>query len=241
MFSYLINEFRYLNELLWFVMLLVNFGAIMLFYRFLGKLGLFLWIPIAIIIANIQVLKTIELFGITATLGNIVYASSFLITDILSENYGKKDARKAVYIGFGALIVMTILMNLALFFRPSSEDFAQGSLVTLFSIMPRIAIGSLTAYMISQLHDVWAYNYWRKKVPGTRWIWLRNNLSTMVSQLIDTLIFTFIAFYGIFEGKILFEIIVSTYLLKWIVAALDTPFIYIASSWKRKAKIHEEQ
>lgn len=241
MFSYLINEFRYLNELLWFVMLLVNFGAIMLFYRFLGKLGLFLWIPIAIIIANIQVLKTIELFGITATLGNIVYASSFLITDILSENYGKKDARKAVYIGFGALIVMTILMNLALFFRPSSEDFAQESLVTLFSIMPRIAIGSLTAYMISQLHDVWAYNYWRKKVPGTRWIWLRNNLSTMVSQLIDTLIFTFIAFYGIFEGKILFEIIVSTYLLKWIVAALDTPFIYLASCWKRKLKIREEQ
>lgn len=67
-----------------------NFGAIILAYRFWGKIGLFIWIPIASIVANIQVTKTIDLFGLTATLGNIVYAGSFLVTDILNENHGKR-------------------------------------------------------------------------------------------------------------------------------------------------------
>ena len=103
-----------MNELLWALMLSANFIAILLCYRFFGKLGLYIWIPISVIIANIQVLKTVELFGLTATLGNIVYATSFLATDILGENYQVKDARRAVYIGFFALISMTVFMNIAL-------------------------------------------------------------------------------------------------------------------------------
>ena len=88
------------NEILWLAMLLLNFAAILVIYRFFGRVGLYAWVPISVIVANIQVIKTIELFGISASLGNIVYATSFLATDILSENYGKKDAGKAVGIGF---------------------------------------------------------------------------------------------------------------------------------------------
>ena len=225
------------NELLWVLMLMVNFGGILFSYRFFGRTGLFIWVPLAAIIANIQVVKTIELFGMTATLGNIVYATSFLATDILNENYGKKDAQKAVYIGFFTLIMMTVLMNLALYFKPHESDFSQDSLVTIFSIMPRIALGSLVAYGISQTHDVWAYNFWRKLRPDRKYLWMRNNLSTMVSQLIDTVIFTGIAFWGVFPWPVLREIAVTTYLLKWAVAVLDTPFMYIAKRFREKNRV----
>ncbi len=221
-----------MNEWLWLAMLLINFFAIMISYRLWGRLGLYIWMPIAIIVANIQVTKTIQLFGFEATLGNIVYATSFLVTDILSENFGKKEARKAVGIGFFSLITMTILMNLALYFIPAASDFVQDSMKTIFSLMPRIALASLSAYGISQLHDIWAYDFWKKKFPSKGKLWIRNNLSTMVSQLLDTIVFTLIAFYGVFPKSVLFEIVITTYLLKWVVAVADTPFIYLAKYWK---------
>ena len=232
-------DFLMKNEILWLLMLVVNFGSILAVYRFLGKQGLYIWIPIACILANIQVIKLVNLFGISATLGNIVYATSFLATDIISENYGEKEARKAVVFGFVALFAMTVLMNLALLFKPAPDDFAQESLVTIFSLMPRIALASFAAYWVSQLHDVWSYNFWKRKKPGVKHIWLRNNLSTMISQLIDTVIFSVIAFWGVFPLKEFLEVMATTYLLKWIVAAADTPLVYLARIWFDKGKIKE--
>lgn len=225
------------NEIFWVILLLVNFGLILLAYRIFGKTGLFIWVPIAAIVANIQVVQTIHLFGFTATLGNIVYASSFLVTDILSENYGKQEAKKAVWIGFFSLISMTILMNVALYFEPTEAEFSQKtfeSIETIFSLMPRVVLASLSAYLVSQRHDVWAYHYWRKKFTSSKSIWIRNNLSTMVSQFIDSLVFTSIAFIGVYPPEVLLEILLTTYFLKWIVAAADTPFIYVASLIKSK-------
>lgn len=216
------------NELLWGAMLLVNFAAIIGAYRLWGRVGLFIWIPVAVIIANTQVVKTIELFGITATLGNIVYASSFLVTDILSENYGKREASRAVGIGFFSLILFTLLMNLAILFEPAPSDFIHESMRTIFGFLPRIVAASLLAYGVSQLHDVWAYSMWKRRLPGKKLIWIRNNLSTMVSQLLDSLIFSIAAFLGVFPWPVLVEIFLTTYLLKWLVAALDTPFVYLA-------------
>ena len=226
-----------MNELLWTAMLILNFAAIMVCYRLFGKIGLFVWIPLSVILANIQVVKTVELFGLSATLGNIIYATSFLVTDILSENYGKNEAKRAVYIGFFSLIVMAGFMNLALLFKPAPEDFAQESLVTIFSLVPRIAGASLLAYWVSQLHDVWAYQMWKKRFPSPKFIWLRNNASTIVSQLIDSVIFTLAAFAGTFTAGVLFEIVLSTYLLKVIVAVADTPFIYLAQGMKKRGMI----
>ena len=216
------------NEALWIVMLLINFITITALYRTIGKLGLFIWVPISVILANIQVLKTVELFGMTATLGNIVYASSFLVTDILSENYGRQEAKKAVWIGFFAVITMTVMMNMALYFTPDPSDFANEHLTAIFSLMPRIALASLAAYMLSQMHDVWAYHFWKKKFPSDKMIWLRNNASTMISQLIDSVVFVLVAFWGQFERNVLISILITTYFMKWIVAVCDTPFIYLA-------------
>ena len=222
------------NEILWLAMLLANFLLIILAYRLFGKWGLVMWIPISVIVANIQVIQTVELFGLVATLGNIVYATSFLVTDILSENYGKEEAKKAVWIGFFSLISMTLLMNLALEFLPLEGDEFAGitheATSTIFSLMPRIAIASLAAYLLSQRHDVWAYHFWKKRFSKENQIWLRNNLSTMISQLIDSVVFVAIAFWGEYEWAVLLEIFITTYFLKWIVAAADTPFVY----WGKK-------
>jgi uncharacterized integral membrane protein (TIGR00697 family) len=144
-----------------------------------------------------------------------------------------------VGIGFFSLLTMTGLMNLALRFAPSEADFAQQSLATIFGFMPRIAAGSLIAYLVSQVHDVYAFHFWKQRKPGVRFLWLRNNASTMVSQLLDTAIFTTIAFWGVFESTVFWQIFWSTYLLKWVVAALDTPFVYIASWMKRNGHVPE--
>jgi queuosine precursor transporter len=229
-----------LNEILWFGMLTACFFSVIGAYRFFGKTGLYIWIALSVVLANIQVVKTIEVFSFTTTLGNILYASSFLATDILSENYGKKSARRGVLIGFFSLTAMTLFMNIALFFKPAPEDFAQVSLQTIFGMMPRIAGASLAAYAVSQLHDVWAYQFWKAKFPSDRSIWIRNNASTMVSQLIDTSVFTFAAFLGIFPLSVVMQIFFTTYVMKWIVSLLDTPFIYWAKKMNNSRTLPSE-
>ena len=81
------------NEMMWFAVLIVNFVIVLAVYRFMGKTGLFVWMAIASILANIQVLKLVEFFGWDITLGNVLYGTSFLATDIISENYSKDLAR----------------------------------------------------------------------------------------------------------------------------------------------------
>ena len=231
-----------LNELLWLLLLLVTFIIQILAYRFFGKNGLYAWIAVAIILANIQVMKTVGFFGLVTALGNIIYGTTFLTTDILSENYGKKEAKKAVWIGFFMLISITIIMQLCLLFTPHESDTLSPALEQIFGLLPRIAIASLTAYLISQFYDVWFFNFLKQKMKG-KYLWLRNNLSTMVSQLIDNIIFTWIAFIGffglfgwgqVFDWSIIIQIFVVSYIMKWIVAVFDTPFVYLSRKVKKK-------
>ncbi len=230
-----------MNEILFFISIVVSFLIIIAAYRVFGKTGLLIWIPVSTIIANIEVIQTIKLFGLVATLGNVTYATSFLVTDILSEVYGKKSAAQAVWIGFFSLIAMTLLMNMALLFQPLAGDTwaeqTHQSMTNIFSIMPRIAFASLLAYLVSQHHDVWSFHFWKDKYPGKKWLWLRNNFSTMISQLIDSLIFTLVAFWGIYEGQVLWEILLTTYFLKVLVAMADTPFVYWATHLFENGKI----
>ena len=215
------------NNLLWVGFILINLSLAILLYRFFGKFGLYALIVASTITANIQVVKTVQLFGLVATLGNVLYASIFFATDILSEVYGKKAARRGVWLGFAGMLLMTLWMQIALKFIPDMSDFAQGSLLTIFGLMPRIAAGSMIAYLLSQHHDVFAFHFWKNKTKG-KFLWLRNNASTMVSQAIDSVIFCTVALWGLFDTNTWLQILATTYFLKWIVAIVDTPFIYLA-------------
>ena len=217
------------NELLWVLFIIVELTLAVVVFRFFGRVGLYSLIAVSIILCNIQVAKQITLFGMPATLGNVLYATIFFATDVLSELYGKREARRGVWLGFAALILANIAMQFGLQFKPSEVDQVSGAMDKVFSFLPRITLGSLVAYIASQLHDVWAFDLWRRKTRG-RHLWLRNNLSTMVSQLLDSFLFSFIAFAGVegFPTGYIAKIAVTTYLLKLVVAAVDTPFIYLA-------------
>ena len=213
------------NELLWLGFAILDLTLTLVVFRFFGRAGLFALIVMNVIICNIQVLKVVELFGLTTTLGNVLYGSVFLITDMLGEFYGKREARKGVLLGFVTLVLAMAYMKIAISYIPHPSDFIQPALESIFDLMPRIAAASLLAYAVSQTHDVWAFHFWRKKTKG-RFLWLRNNASTLVSQFIDTLIFCSVAFIGMFETKEIIEIFISTYLIKALVSLIDTPFIY---------------
>ncbi|MCP3030744.1 queuosine precursor transporter [Halobacillus sp. A1] len=220
------------NEWIWIIFAIINFSLLLGVYKLFGKPGLFVWIGMATVVANIQVVKTIELFGLTATLGNIVYGTAFLATDILNEKYGKNDAKKAVWMGFSTLIAMTIMMQMAMLFTPASSDIAQPALESLFGVTVQIAAGSLLAYIVSQYFDVWLYSKLKNVFTSDKTLWVRNNGSTMISQLLDSAIFCGIAFYGLYPFDIWLEIFLTTYIIKFIVAFMDTPFLYAAKTFK---------
>ncbi len=133
---------------------------------FFKKNGLFAWVAVAIIIANIQVLKQITIFGINATLGNIIYTSSYIATDMLSEFYGEKTSKKAVYIGFISFIIFTVLTNAQIHFMSNRTQENFKSLGNIFSSMPALLLASLVAYLISQLNDVYLYQLIKKNFLG---------------------------------------------------------------------------
>ncbi|MDX1807876.1 MAG: queuosine precursor transporter, partial [Paenisporosarcina sp.] len=216
------------NEVLGIGFAILNMIFVLIMYKFFGRTGLFVWVGFATVLANIQVVKLIEIFGLTATLGNAVYGSIFLVTDILNEKYGKKEAKKAVWLGFSSLIMMTVIMQVVLQFEPAPDDFAQESLTTIFGLIPRIALGSMIAYIISQYTDVLIFSFLRKLFPSDGAFWIRNNGSTMLSQLLDTLIFTSIAFLGVYPTDVWISIFISTYVLKFLVSIVGTPFGYLA-------------
>lgn len=217
-----------MNELLFILTVLVNFIGILLSYKCFKKVGLFIWVAIATIIANIEATKCVDMFGLSLTLGNVVYSTVFLATDILSEMYGGKEARRAVKIGFFSMIIFTILTQIDLLFIPNSQDLTNDAMHTIFGFMPRLCFASLITYIISNTLDTYLYEFIKKKFPDDKFLWLRNNGSTLISQLIDSVLFTIIGFAGIYSWKVVIDLSFVTYAIKFVVALLDTPFLYIA-------------
>lgn len=193
---------------------------------------MYAWVGIATVIANIQVAKTIAMpFDIVMTLGNTMYVTLYMTSDLLNEKYGRAEARKAVWFGFFTLLMTTVIMQMVLVFKPQETDIAQSSLETIFGLMPRLALGSLTAYFISQFLDVRLYSWIRKYYSTSSQLWIRSNGSTMVSSFVDTLIFCTIAFAGLYNWSVWFEILLTTYLAKFLLTAVGTPILYIARTF----------
>lgn len=224
-----------MNEALFFITIIINFAGVIFAYQFFGKVGIFAWIGIATIIANVEVLKCVDIFGMALTLGNVTYGSIFLATDILNEKYGVEEAQKSVYLGFFALLIFTAITQVDLHYISNSADFAGEAMKTLFTITPRVCFASMSAYFISNMMDVYLYKFIKNLLPSDKFLWVRNNGATWVSQLFDTAIFTYIGFAGVFSKEIVFELFITTYIIKIIIALLDTPFLYIAKRIKNDA------
>ncbi|MGL4676805.1 MAG: queuosine precursor transporter [Brevinema sp.] len=219
-------------------LLLVYLSIIFLFYRWRRE-GLLLWAVLSVVLANIQVVKLISIFGLDATLGNILYVSSFFVTDAISEFYGKEEAKKAMYASIFASLIYLLCGQLAVSYQPLLFD-TQGheALSVLFRFSPRIVLASFICYWFSQTVDINIYHYMTEK---KYLLWQKNIWSTFISQLADSVLFVFIAFWGVFESSlrdqlpIILQIALSTYLIKCLVNILDIPFLYILRSIKNNS------
>ncbi len=185
----------------------------------------------------------IKAFGLEQTLGNVLFAVTFLITDILSECEGKKSANKAVIIGIFCSVFFLILSQSWFLYVPSESDWAMPSIRAVFENTPRMIMASLVVYAASQLFDVWLYHKWwafteKKFGDKRRFLWLRNNGSTLISQLINSLLFTVLAFAGTYDILTLLSIFGSGYIIFIFTTLLDTPAVYLARliSDKKKGK-----
>ena len=222
-----------INELLLAGSLVFIFSMALISYRFFGRTGLYCLSAIATILANIEVLLLVNAFGMEQTLGNVLFAVTFLITDILSECEGKKEANKAVWIGMFTSLFFLLLSQSWLLYVPAENDRAMGAIREIFSSTPRMLVSSSIVYAASQIFDVWLCHKWwafteRKTGDRRRFLWLRNNGSTLISQLLNSLLFTLFAFYGTYDAGTLLSIFTSSYVIYIFTSLLDTLALYPA-------------
>lgn len=221
-----------MNMVLFFVTAVVTFGLLVAVSKLFGKEGIYTWIGMAVVVANILVCKNVDLFGLSATLGNVLFGTVFLATDILTEQYGVKAARKAVWMGISMEVIAIILTQIALLFIPNSLDMVQDSMQNIFGLFPRVAIASCSMFIFSNQLDIFLFDKIRQKT-GEKYLWLRNNVATIVSQCIENYLFYVIAFLGIYTMRDIFMMTVTCCIIEIVVAIIDTPFLYLAV-YKRK-------
>ncbi len=215
------------NEIILAGEIFIVFTMVLLSHFLFKKEGVTAWVAIATVLANIITAKNAEIFGLSTAIGTVLFASTFLATDVLSECYSKEAARKAVYIGLAADIVLICATQIALLYAPSEFDYADGAMQTLFSLNLRISIASAVMYFISNISDVYLFNALKEKTAG-RYLWIRNNVSTILCNCLENFGFIALAFWGIYDVQTILTIAVSTSIIEMIVAVCDTPFLYLA-------------
>lgn len=216
-----------MNNLMFFVTAIVTFSLLVIVSRKFGKEGIYSWIGMAVVLANIFVCKSVDMFGLSATLGNVLFGTVFLATDILTERYGVESAKKAVWLGVSIELIAIILTQIALVFVPNDLDFVQGSMQNIFSLFPRISIASCSMFVFSNQLDIYLFEKIREKTGG-KYLFLRNNVATIISQCIENYLFYIIAFLGIYSMKDIVSMTLTCCIIEIVVAVLDTPFLYWA-------------
>lgn len=196
----------------------------------LGQTYLFVLSAFIIIASNITVGIQVDVFGVSISWAVIIYSLVYLITDILSEFHEKYAAYKLALCNVVVQILFWIYLFISIPVVPSAGIPAYESMQTLFATTPRVTIAALVA-SLGAFADIAFYEWLRDKfrksdddVAG--YLWLRNNLSTWVGQSINTALFFTIALYGVLPN--LLSIILSAIAIKWAIAILDTPILYMA-------------
>ncbi|MDH3788781.1 MAG: queuosine precursor transporter [Xanthomonadales bacterium] len=226
------------QELLWILTVFLDLGFAILCYRLFGRTGLYGVVIFSLLLANIMGPKLTVVWGLQTSMGVILYSSIFFATDLLSEKYGQKEAQKAVMLGFFVSVALVVMTQISMLYLPSTlpqtSVFARSvheATVTLFDYTPRFVFGSLLAYLISQSFDVWVFHKIRNATNG-RYLWLRNTGSTLLSQAIDTLIYGLVVWWGLVDLVTALQLAGAKYIFKFVIAVVDTPFIYLACRWK---------
>ncbi len=218
------NELLFLLQAL--LVILCGLGSLRL-----GKEALFSWICLQAILANLFVTKQISCFGFTITCSDAFAIGSFLSLNLLQEYYGKLSCKKASYMAFYLMLFFTLASKIHLLFTPSPHDTTHPSFVTILTATPRLVIASLLSFFLMQRLDIWLFNYFKNnwKAPLSR----RSTASLLISQLFDTICFTYLGLYGSVASC--GDIILVSYLVKCIIIFLSTPLINLSKPLSNNA------
>jgi len=222
-------------EWLWVLTVFYDLFIVVGLFYFFGRSGLYIAVILGIVLGNLQGGKVsdLEVFGYTFTvsMGAIMYSGIYFATDLINEKYGRTYANEAVILGAIANVVVMLTLVLSTYYLPSeiakSSNAVHEAISTLAYYSPWFVIGSLTAYLISQTFDVWMFHKLKVLTNG-KYLWLRNNVSTLSSQALDTLIYTFVwVLAGDMTFIVALSIALTKYIFKIFIALLDTIFIYL--------------
>lgn len=215
-----------MNTVYLFLEILICFSAVVLIGKLFGKNGLIAWVGIASVLANIITAKTSNILGLDAAQGSVLFASTFLATDILCEKYGKKEAKTGVLVGLFSSVALIVATQIALLYSPVDYDYADAPMQVLFGLNLRITASSIVMYLIANLADIAVFDK-LKQMTGGKWLWLRNNVATILCNCIENFGFIFLAFLGIYSAGQCFEIAIATSVIEIVAAVCDTPFAYL--------------
>ena len=222
-------------EWLWVITVFYDLLIVVSLFYFFGKNGLYIAVILGIVLGNLQGGKVSDLtvFGYTFTvsMGAIMYSGIYFATDLINEKYGRPAANEAVILGAIANVVVMLTLVLSTYYLPSeianSSDEVHEAISILALYSPIFVIGSLSAYLISQTFDVWLFHKLKTITQG-KYLWLRNNVSTLSSQALDTFIYTFVwVLAGELSFVVAFGIALTKYIFKIFIALIDTIFIYL--------------
>ncbi len=218
------------------LILLVSCGlVILLMMRLFGAVGLMVYSSLAVVVANLQVQKatTYQFFHEPIALGTIVFSSIFIVSSILTEYYGKSQARKAVWLSFMGMIVVSFFMLLTIGFKPAGGFYdAHQAMCVLFFPVPALIVASLIAYAVGQFNDIWIFAALSRLTAG-KLLWFRSFVATLIGAFLDNLIFSVLAWMVFAPSPlpwktVLFTYVLGTYILRVFIAFVGIPFVYLA-------------
>lgn len=215
------------NELILILEILVAFVLLLIAKKAFGKTGVYAWIAMATVFANIFEAKNMTLFGLNLAAGHVMFSSVFLATDILSECYGQHAAKKGVWLGLFADVCLIALSQLCRLYTPSGLDTADPAIQRLFTMSLRITSASAVMYFISNWCDVLLFSKIKELTSG-KYLWLRNNVSTILCNCLENFLFYILAFGGVFTMSQIISMGLATCLLECVIGLCDTPFLYLA-------------
>ena len=187
----------------------------------------------SMVMVNTLGTKITTILGVRVSVGIFFVPVLFLTTDIIGEVFGRKEASRFVNMATIMLVLLFVMMSVCIAIKPNESWDMQEQYATVFGSSMRMTIASLISFVVAQQLDVFMFSLWGKITKGKH-LWIRNNMSTIVSQLIDTTIFEFIAFWHLtpkFTTSYIFSLILPYWLFKVVFALLDTPFCYLGVWW----------
>lgn len=240
-----------MNILLFFIEVVVCFGSLILITKFLGKEGAIAWIAIASVLANIFTVKQADLFGdLSYTLGTVMFASTFLAGDIITEKWGAKFARKGIFIGMIATLTLIVGSQLAIAYAPAAFTIdpntgvcdIQEALKTVFNLSLRVSISSVIMYFVANIVSIQLYDFLKRKMNGKH-KWFRNNVATIICNTAENFLFMYGAFLFApdFDVGTIAIMAATTSLVEFVIGLLDTPFLYLATAkWNKDVNLAKD-